>query len=203
MAAEAAVRARWGNGLVGRVAVALSVDDRPRRSTEVWSIGAVGEEVVAAALDSVSEVRSLHDRKIPGSRANIDHIVVTPAGIWVVDAKRYVNKRPERSLEGGLFGFGATEHLKVDGRRSDRLIDGVIGQVGRISSAVGGDVPVSATLCFVDADWPLFGGGFSVRGVRVSSPRMLRKQLTREATASPMFDVDAVAQRLAADFPPA
>ena len=42
--------------------------------------------------DSTRSCRSiavLHDRRIPGSKANIDHIAITAAGIWVIDAKRY------------------------------------------------------------------------------------------------------------------
>src|ERR1019366_154953 len=41
------VRAVFGEGFLGRVATLLAVDDSPRRSTQVWAQGAVGEEVVA------------------------------------------------------------------------------------------------------------------------------------------------------------
>ncbi len=34
----------------------------------------------------------LHDRRIPGSRANIDHIAIATSGVWVIDAKRYKGK---------------------------------------------------------------------------------------------------------------
>jgi len=47
--------------------------------------------MVAAALDNCCrpEVVVLHDRAIPGSRANIDHIGIGPTGVWVIDTKRY------------------------------------------------------------------------------------------------------------------
>src|SRR5690606_5770938 len=98
------VRAVFGDGLVGAVAEFLAVDDKPRRSTGVWAQGAVGEERVAARLDALAAVGvvALHDRRIPGTRANIDHLVVTPWGVWVVDAKRYLNKRPGLVTEGGI-----------------------------------------------------------------------------------------------------
>jgi len=38
----------------------------------------------------------LHDRRIPGSRANIDHIVVAPSGVWIIDAKRYSDQLVQR-----------------------------------------------------------------------------------------------------------
>ena len=49
-----------------------------------WAIGARGEEKLAEALDSSL---ALHDRRVPGTKGNLDHIVVAPAGVFVVDAK--------------------------------------------------------------------------------------------------------------------
>jgi hypothetical protein len=31
----------------------------------------------------------LHDLAVPGSRANIDHLVIGPGGVFVVDSKQY------------------------------------------------------------------------------------------------------------------
>jgi hypothetical protein len=31
---------------------------------------------------------ALHDRRMPCSQANIDHIVLVPSGVWVIDSKR-------------------------------------------------------------------------------------------------------------------
>lgn len=31
----------------------------------------------------------LHDRRVPGSRANVDHLVIGRSGVWVVDSKAY------------------------------------------------------------------------------------------------------------------
>jgi hypothetical protein len=42
-------------------------------------------------------LRVLHDRRIPGTQANIDHIAITSTGIYVIDAKRHVGKRPTLS----------------------------------------------------------------------------------------------------------
>ncbi len=89
--------------------------DEPQRAT-AWATGAEGEERVGARLDRlVSEsVRVLHDRRIPGSRANIDHLVVAPSGVHVIDSKKYQG-RPERRAEGGLFR-PRVERLVVGGR---------------------------------------------------------------------------------------
>jgi hypothetical protein len=197
------VRETFGDGFIGKVATFIAVDDRPRPSTSVWEQGAVGEERVAARLDQLAEVGvvALHDRRIPGSKANIDHLVVTPWGVWVIDAKRYLNKRPDVATEGGIFGIGGVDRLTVGGRKKDELVEGVLWQIEKVRSELGEEPAVRGILCFVEADWPLLGGHFSVRGVRVTWPRRLAKELLQ--TTPPTVDVTAVSRALAAKFPPA
>jgi hypothetical protein len=44
----------------------------------------------------------LHDRRIPGTRANIDHLAVTPTGVYVIDTKKYQG-RPSFKAEPGIL----------------------------------------------------------------------------------------------------
>jgi hypothetical protein len=56
---------------------------------ERWRRGATGEQATAALLEHLP-ARTwvvLHDRRVPGSRANIDHLVIGPSGVWVLDTK--------------------------------------------------------------------------------------------------------------------
>jgi hypothetical protein len=144
-------------------------------------------------------MRVLHDRRVPGSRANIDHIVVSSAGVWVIDAKRYKGKRPELRVEGGILR-PRVESLRVGGRDQTKLVDGVQSQVERVAGVVADpDVVVRGVLCFLEADWPLFGGDFTVRDIAVMWPRLLTKRISAAAPAA--IDVDAVYGRLRALFP--
>jgi hypothetical protein len=70
-------------------------------------VGAVGEERLGGRLIELAgeSLRVLHDRRIPGSRANIDHLAVTPTGIWVIDAKKYKG-RPQLKVDGGIIAHG-------------------------------------------------------------------------------------------------
>jgi hypothetical protein len=34
-------------------------------------------------------VHGVHDRRVPGCKAIIDHIAVSPGGVYVIDAKKY------------------------------------------------------------------------------------------------------------------
>jgi hypothetical protein len=70
-------------------AVALGATTWPRGDVARWLRGAAGERATAALLDRLPPEHwsVLHDLPIPGSRANIDHLVIGPTGIWVVDTK--------------------------------------------------------------------------------------------------------------------
>jgi len=70
-----------------------------------WQSGERGEIAVARVLDSLTahSIPALHDRRIPHMRSNIDHIAIGPAGVYVIDAKRYVRQRVEVRRFGGLF----------------------------------------------------------------------------------------------------
>lgn len=181
------------NGLGGT----YPIDDP--QSTRAWEQGAIGEELLAARMKDLPETsRVLHDRRVPGTRANIDHIIVAPSGVWVVDAKRYKG-RPALQVDGGIFR-PRVESLRVAGRDKTKLVAGVQTQVERVATAVNDPtVPVTGALCFIEADWPLIGGSFIVNGVHVLWPRLLVKRLTTVTETD--VDVDAVATRLAGAFP--
>lgn len=170
----------------------LAISDEPQ-STTAWERGAVGEEKLARTLDGLVErgVRVLHDRRIPGSRANIDHMVVAPAGVFVVDAKRYKG-RPHLRVEGGIVR-ARVEKLMVGSRDCSKLITGIQKQVNLVAAALTADrlthlPPVRGMLCFVDADWPLFGGAFTTANIEVLWP----KKIAEHALAAKALTADQV-----------
>jgi hypothetical protein len=192
---ESRLRKKWGP--LGGLAIALSDE---RQSTRAWERGAVGEERVGARLDALvsANIAVLHDRRIPGTRANIDHIAITRAGIWVIDAKRYQG-RPQLQIEGGILR-PRVEKLVVGRRDCTNLVEGVLRQVDLVRDAAG-RLPVTGALCFVEADWPLVGGGFATRGVHVVWPKRLVK-LLGGASEGPVVVAD-VRAALASRFKPA
>ena len=77
---ERRIEEKWGTGRLGRIAKALSDDPQ---STRAWKEGAIGEERVAQVLtERLGDTAVLlHDRKVPGTRGNIDHIAVASSGV--------------------------------------------------------------------------------------------------------------------------
>lgn len=117
--------------------------------------------------------------------------------MWVIDAKRY-RGRPELRVEGGLLR-PRVDSLRVGGRDQTKLVVGVHRQIELVRTVVDG-VPVAGALCFVQADWPLFGGSFIVQGVHALWPRKLADRIVR---ACGDIEVSRVAEVLAGHFPSA
>lgn len=193
-------RVRSAHPRLGGLILALS--DEPQ-STQAWLRGAVGEEKLARRLDALTEqgAKVLHDRRIPGSRANIDHLVIGPAGVFVIDAKRY-SGRPQRRVEGGILR-PRTETLLVGRRDCTKLLAGMHKQLQLVRAALQpDDQPVHGMLCFVDADWPVFGGDFTIGGVEVLWPKKIAERVAATMLL-PEAEIAAIQVRLATAFPPA
>jgi hypothetical protein len=176
-----------------------------RRGAASWLQGAAGERKLGAELDKLRNegFAVLHDRRIPGRRANIDHVVIGPAGIFVIDTKAYTGKI-ERRDDGWLFRRQA--RLYVGGRNRTRLVTAMARQVEAVRKALGsspaGDPRVIPVVCFVDSRWGLLAPPLVFGDVRVLWPRALGKLLRNGGTLS----VDRIAQierRLAVALPAA
>jgi hypothetical protein len=100
----------------------------------------------------------LHDRRIPGSRANIDHLVVSQAGVFVIDTKHYKGRVEQRDLGGWLK---SDLRLYVGSRDRTKLVEGMKPQVEAVRRALAKrdgwrDEPVTAALLFMsDDNWSL------------------------------------------------
>ena len=192
-------RTRTKHPKLGGLILALSDDPQ---STRAWDTGALGEERLGNRLNELASdaLRVLHDRRIPGSRANIDHIAVAPTGVYVIDAKKYKG-RPQLKIEGG-FLRPRVERLLVGTRDCTKLVDGVLKQIDIVRGLVGDDLPVHGVLCFVEADWPLIGGAFTTRGVEALWPKRLYPKLNADGPLKAQ-SVAEVHRRLASSLPPA
>ncbi len=196
---EARVRDRFGYRLGG---VVLALTSEPQ-STRAWAIGAKGEEKLAKALESIDGLRVLHDRRVPGTRGNIDHIAIAPAGVFVIDAKHYEGLIQIR--DRGNF-FRSDQRLYVGLRDCSALADGLGWQVEAVMTALregGVDPlpPVSPVLCFVDGEWPLLRAPNSFRGVRLEGTRSIRT-LLQSSDSLDAATVARLAGIVAAGLPP-
>lgn len=117
--------------------------ERLLRSAQRYERGAAGERATGVILDALRQEgwAVFHDVKWPGRpRANIDHVVVGPPGVYVIDSKNWTGRIEVRD---NTF------------RCNDRMRDRTVASAGDAALAVAGllSAPAPAVtrsvLCFV------------------------------------------------------
>lgn len=136
-----------------------------RQSTEAWGKGARGEVETGRILEELPGGFVVkHDLRMPGSRANIDHLVIGPTGVFTIETKSF--KDGVRIAGGRVTRGGRNANQIVDqGKRQADSIEERLGLEARPIVVVHGGVQL---------------GWFSspvVEGVRFCSPRRLIKVL--------------------------
>lgn len=173
--------------------IILALQDQPQHERSRTD-GAAGEQAVAESLAKrCPDVPFLHDRRIPGTRANIDHIAVAPSGVWVIDAKAHKGKVEVRKP---LFGQA---RLLIRGRDQSKLIDGLDKQVTLVREALGPEVSVQEVLCMTQADLPLLGTT-TFRGYPLLSRKAIAKRLNATGNLTQPA-IQALAHQIARQFP--
>jgi hypothetical protein len=78
-------------GALAAVVAGWGLRFKPSPDAVAWRRGAAGEQRTARLLAGLERQGwvVLHDLAIPGSRANIDHLVIGPGGVFVIDSKHY------------------------------------------------------------------------------------------------------------------
>jgi hypothetical protein len=78
-------------GMLAATAVGWGLRFRPSPDAVAWRRGAAGERRTARLLAPLERHgwAVLHDLAVPGSRANLDHLLIGPGGVFVIDSKQY------------------------------------------------------------------------------------------------------------------
>ena len=164
-----------------------------------WAAGAQGEKRVAEELSNLREAWTvLHDRLLrPGqSEANLDHVVVGPGGMFLVDAKNRAGR--VTVWEGGLF-----QHTVQAG---DRVSLNLVAELKKVHGmaaymAVESGCAVTPVLCLAGAHEAEFGEPQMVQGVWVVPVSRLVGWLNSRPVALDREMVQRVVTRAMTDFP--
>lgn len=144
------------------------------RDPDRWRRGAEGERLTARLLDALPSRRWAvwHDLAVPGSRANIDHLVVGRTGVWVVDTKttRAPVRAGWRSVRFGEHRLDAGPTRWEAEVLADRLQE-------RLGDLLRRPVPVRPIIAVHGSG--LRERGATVQGVRVVPAGLLVHRLRR------------------------
>lgn len=156
------------------------------QDAERWERGADGERQIAAVLAGLpADYVVFHDLRVPGSKANVDHLVVAPHGVFAIDTKN--------------FSYAVT---RGRGRGADRLWTGrqpvrlepCKWEASTTAALIGAEV--APTMCIIAPSLP--DPVFEFDQVSICDPAHL---LAHIATDGPRtVDVAAVVERVTATF---
>jgi Nuclease-related domain len=151
-------------GVVVAAGLAWQLRFRITPDTLAWRRGAVGERHTARLLAPL-ERRGwavLHDLAIPGSAANIDHLVIGPGGVVVIDTKQFRGRLWLDSYglpwHGRHLLVATLRKLRWEADQADEVLGVADVQVAAIVAVHGSSVP-----------W----GGLEADGVTIVSPRRI------------------------------
>ena len=162
-----------GGGGAGLVAAALPSLTRGG----VWKRQAAMQRRTGAVLRPLGEegYLVLHDITLPGWLDSLDHLVIGPTGVWVVESWR-----PRRPLPGGVA--------------PPEIVRGLRAQAAAVIDALAGwaRVPVRPLLC-VHSRWP--GRARPADGLQVVAPAQL-PAVVRDGPATQPTDLEQATSRL-------
>jgi hypothetical protein len=163
----------WLAGLAVAATAAWRLRFRASQPTRAWRDGARGERATARRLQRLERhgYVVLHDLQVPGSHANLDHLAVGPAGVFVIDSK-YYRGALQLGVDGMLWygGYPLAQQLATAVWASVRVAEAL---------QLPPEVPVIPLLVIHRA--PVPWGGLTVAGVQVIPPSALANTLGREA----------------------
>jgi hypothetical protein len=167
---------------------------RPSADTLAWRHGAHGERRTAHLLRHLEQRgwEVLHDLAVPGSRANLDHLLIGPGGVFVVDSKQY-SGRLQLGADGTLWHgrYPLTLTLRAVRFEADR------------ATAVLGMPAVEAVPIVAVHGAPLPWGSLQVDQVTVVAAGQLTDLLRARPTVLHDHKVAWIAQRARQRFRPA
>jgi hypothetical protein len=187
-----------------QAAAAQAEAARLTQEAAAWEAGAEGERRVAEALSvlaGMSNVNVLHDRLLrPGrSQANLDHIVVSPGGAHLIDAKNWAGN--VTVYQGSLWRH------KPDGQggRSSECMNAQVDKVRRMAEAMEtlSSCVVDPVLCLTGRNAHGFGTDQMIRGVVVVPVDQIVHWLVGRQRTQPDEAVALLAQKLDGLFPQA
>ncbi|NUO89332.1 MAG: NERD domain-containing protein [Dermatophilaceae bacterium] len=169
--------------------------ERLEAQAGAWAAGAEGERRVAGSLGHLPDGWVvLHDRLLrPGtSLTNLDHVVVGPAGVFLVDAKNWAGGLSVH--EGNLWQHSGRSSAK--GAQLDKLA----AFAGEMEMALG--VPVVPVVALAGGHGARFRAQ-RVRGVEVVPHGRLAKWLRRQPVTTDPISAELLARKVAHTYPPA
>ncbi len=181
----------WRLGLTA--AILACVADAVYRARTVssipaWRRASAAERQTEAQLKKLERngYKTLHARAIPGSEAQIDHLVVGPTGVYAVDSEKWDKRLPVRvQSHRKLFHGPFNQKPRLDEARWEAAQASDL-----ISKALGREITVVPSLAIYGP--PIPWRILNIREVDVFSGGLVRKWITKRERSLTTAEIDAI-----------
>ena len=166
-----------------------------------WEAGAAGEHIVANELATLPPGwHVLHDRLLnPGkSQANLDHLVISEAGVFFIDAKLWAGNITVH--EDSLWQHTYTNGVKTASKSKTSELEKIAGMAASMAKHLDG--PVVPVLALANKRTRRFDTT-TVRGVHILPASALTDWLTAQPPIVAKPDVEGLRLKVDLAFPPA
>ncbi|GGO16896.1 nuclease-related domain-containing protein [Microbispora bryophytorum] len=194
VAAGVAFGVLFGSWRLGLTAAILAcVADAVYRARTVssipaWRRASAAERQTEAQLKKLERngYKTLHARAIPGSEAQIDHLVVGPTGVYAVDSEKWDKRLPVRvQSHRKLFHGPFNQKPRLDEARWEAAQASDL-----ISKALGREITVVPSLAIYGP--PIPWRILNIREVDVFSGGLVRKWITKRERSLTNAEIDAI-----------
>ncbi|MFI7610768.1 nuclease-related domain-containing protein [Nonomuraea terrae] len=183
--------ADWRIGVTAGVIAAIAeavYRARTNSSVPAWRRTSVAERRTEGQLRKLERngYRTLHARAIPGSEAQIDHLVVGPTGVYAVDSEKWDKRLPVRVQMGKKLFHGPFD-------KKERLTEArweATQASELISKAFGREITVVPSLAIYGppVPWKIM----TIRGVDVYQGDRARRWITKRERALTDAEIDRI-----------
>ncbi|CAN2173300.1 Nuclease-related domain, NERD [Candidatus Nanopelagicaceae bacterium] len=174
--------------------------EKMRIRKEARAKGLIGEEGVGALLEDLAEefgLVVLHDLSMPGTTANIDHILIQKKAVFVIDAKNYegrVNIKKDSKGQVQLY-VGGTKRTNLATKLS-----GYSETIEKYLKAEGISVRVVPLLAFYKASFHP-DSKYEINGVMVNVSGVKNELMRFAVKNAAEIDQHEVADLILKEFP--
>jgi hypothetical protein len=191
----------WRLGITAAVIAAIAdslYHSRSSSTVPAWRRSSVAERRTEAQLKRLERngYRTLHARAIPGTEAQIDHLVIGPTGVYAVDSEKWDKRLPVRVQMGKKLFHGPFD---MKPRLSEAMMEATKASE-LISQSYGREITVTPSLAIYGppVPWKIM----TIRGVHVYEGGRARRWITKREQALTAAEIDRL-HEIAAEVLPA
>ncbi|MFF3670293.1 nuclease-related domain-containing protein [Microtetraspora malaysiensis] len=181
----------WRIGLTAAIVAAIADTMYRARSVSsipAWRRPSAAERRTEYQLKRLERngFRTLHARAVPGSDAQIDHLVIGPTGVYAVDSEKWDKRLPVRvQSHRKLFHGPFNQKPRLDEARWEASQASEL-----IGKALGREIHVVPSLAIYGPaiPWRIL----NVRDVDVFSGSMVRKWITKRERSLTSAEIDSI-----------